>query len=189
MTHPLPPRDNAFQRPFDTDPLPDLGREVIIEATQAERVALAAQLDIPAIAKLTASFRVRPIAKDGVRVTGEVRGEVTQTCVVSLDPIEETVVEAVDLKFLPPAAIEPVKLSRGDDQEGEGVDLDPDAEDPPEPLIDDRIDLGVIAAEFLALGLNPYPRKPGIAFTPPEPEEPLPSPFAALAKLKEQGEG
>jgi uncharacterized metal-binding protein YceD (DUF177 family) len=188
MTHPSPPRDDAFQRPFETDPLPDLGREITIEATEAERAALAAQLDIPAIARLTATFRVRPIAKDGVRVIGEVRGEVTQTCVVSLDPVEETVVEAVDLKFLPPAAIEPMKLTKGDD-DGEGFDLDPDAEDPPEPLIDNRIDLGVIAAEFLALGLDPYPRKPGVAFAPPEPDEALPSPFAALARLKDRGEG
>ena len=184
MTHPLPPRDDAFQRPFETDPLPDLGREVTIEATEAERDALATQLGIPAIKRLTATFRVRPIAKDGVRVTGEVRGEVTQTCVVSLEPVDEAVVEPVDLKFLPPSAIEPEKLIRAEDEDREGIELDPNAEDPPEPLIDNLIDLGVIAAEFLALGLDPYPRKPGVTFVSPEPEEPLPSPFAALAKLK-----
>ncbi len=36
-------------------------------------------------------------------------------------------------------------------------------EDPPDPIIDGKIDLGALAAEFFALGLDPYPRKPGVA--------------------------
>ena len=48
-------------------------------------------------------------------------------------------------------------------------------------MIDGRIDLGALAAEFFALGLDPYPRKPGAEFVaPPEPAPPD-SPFAALA--------
>jgi len=46
-----------------------------------------------------------------------------------------------------------------------------------------------VAAEFLALALDPYPRKPGVEFESPQPEaEPdeKASPFAALAKLKEK---
>ena len=30
-----------------------------------------------------------------------------------------------------------------------------------EPLIDGKVDLGALATEFLILGLDPYPRKPG----------------------------
>ena len=43
-----------------------------------------------------------------------------------------------------------------------------DAEDAdiPDPLVGGRIDFGALTAEFLALGLDPYPRKPGIAFEP-----------------------
>ncbi len=58
--------------------------------------------------------------------------------------------------------------------------------DPPEPIVNGFIDLGQLAAEFLVLGLDPYPRKPGAEFIPPElvvdPEE---HPFAALKALKE----
>ena len=39
-------------------------------------------------------------------------------------------------------------------------------------------------ASLLILGLDPYPRKPGAVFESPEGDEPDPSPFAALAKLK-----
>ena len=40
------------------------------------------------------------------------------------------------------------------------------AEDPPEPIVNGAIDLGALAAEFLMLGLDPYPRKPGAVFEP-----------------------
>jgi hypothetical protein len=38
--------------------------------------------------------------------------------------------------------------------------------------------------EFLILGLDPYPRKPGVVFQPPHDDKPDPGPFAGLAKLK-----
>ena len=47
------------------------------------------------------------------------------------------------------------------------------------------IDIGEVAAEFLALALDPYPRKPGVEFAPPEEEAPTGSAFGALARLKD----
>jgi hypothetical protein len=61
-----------------------------------------------------------------------------------------------------------------------------DDEDPPEPLPDGFIDLGALAVEFLALALDPFPRKPGAAFDSADSDE-TPSPFAALAALKQGG--
>jgi hypothetical protein len=54
----------------------------------------------------------------------------------------------------------------------------------PEPLVGGKVDLGAIATEFLILGLDPYPRKPGAVFDPPPEDRASDSPFAALAKLK-----
>ena len=53
----------------------------------------------------------------------------------------------------------------------------------PEPLIGGVVDLGALATEFLLLGLDPYPRKPGAVFEPPRDLKPDAGPFAALAKL------
>ena len=39
--------------------------------------------------------------------------------------------------------------------------------DAPDPIVDGKIDLGALAAEFMVLGLDPYPRKPGAEFVPP----------------------
>jgi hypothetical protein len=46
-----------------------------------------------------------------------------------------------------------------------------------------------VVAEFLVLGIDPYPRKPGEVFTPPEPagDAKRDNPFAALEKLKKKG--
>ena len=55
-----------------------------------------------------------------------------------------------------------------------------------DPVVDGKIDLGALAAEYFALGLDLYPRKPGVAFTPPEPQEGADSPFAALDELKKK---
>ena len=75
--------------------------------------------------------------------------------------------------------------------------IDPDEDDEIEPL-GDRIDLGLVAIEALALALPPYPRKPGATLGPATAaargaaplEESALKPFAALAALRgKMGEG
>ena len=59
-----------------------------------------------------------------------------------------------------------------------------ETDDPPEAIRDGVIDLGAVATEFLLLGLDPYPRKPGAVFDAPPAGDPKSHPFAALAALK-----
>jgi hypothetical protein len=158
------------------DALPQEGRIVTIEASPAEREALASLYKLPAIAALTATLRLDPAGRGGARVIGAVHGEFTQICVVSLEPFPGTVDEVVDMRFAPQeeedstrrAAREALTLSLAD-------------EDDPDPVIGGKIDLGALTAEFFALGLDPYPRKPGVEFAAPAESTPSDSPFAALA--------
>jgi hypothetical protein len=62
-------------------------------------------------------------------------------------------------------------------------------EDPPESLSDGKVDLGAIAVEFLLLGIDPYPRKPGAEFSPLKSEDGNAKPFAALEALKKRLSG
>ena len=55
----------------------------------------------------------------------------------------------------------------------------------PDPIVGGRIDFGALTAEFLALGLDPYPRKPGVSFEAVQAGED-PRPFDALRKLQER---
>jgi hypothetical protein len=59
-------------------------------------------------------------------------------------------------------------------------------EDPPEPLVDGKLDLAPVIAEFLTLSVDPYPRRPGAVFSPPGEDAAgtESSAFEALANLK-----
>jgi uncharacterized metal-binding protein YceD (DUF177 family) len=162
----------AFSRPLDIRRLPAGGDVTDILATAGECAALAGQLKLPDLADLKARLAVTPTT-DGVAVSGEVSARVTQVCVVSLDPFETEVSEVIDIRFAREgsAALRPPR---------EG---DPEAE-LPDLLEGDHIDLGVIAAEFLALGLDPWPRKPGATLPEHETGDVALNPFAVLSGLK-----
>ena len=172
--------ERPFSRLVRVDALPREGQTVTIEATSAERQALASFFKLPAIAALTATLRLEPWDHGGARVSGAVRGALTQVCVVSLEPFPATVDEAVDVRFAPRAA------SNSKPTAGKET-FSLDDEDEPDPVIEGKIDLGALAAEFFALGLDPYPRKPGATFEPSTKSEPADSPFAALAKRAKRG--
>jgi uncharacterized metal-binding protein YceD (DUF177 family) len=168
-----------FSRPIKVDALRAAGLTQTIAANEGERAALAKLSGLPAIASLTATFAIERNRRGGVRVTGDVRAELTQVCVVSLEPFAATLDEPVDVRFAPIADAAPRR-----DGEAAEETVDFGGEDPPDPIIDGKIDLGALAAEFFALGLDPYPRKPGVAVDLPAAEVDDDSPFAELGKLK-----
>ena len=178
MTEAMP-----FSRVVRVDALPREGQIVTIEATPAEREALGSFYKLPAIAALTATLHLEPWGRGGARVTGAVHGELTQVCIVSLEPFPATVDEDVDVRFAPQPSADPKSPAAKETQTFSLAD-----EDEPDPVIDGKIDLGALTAEFFALGLDPYPRKPGAVLDEePTNSEPTDSPFAALAQLDKPG--
>jgi hypothetical protein len=174
--------ETLFSRLLRVDGLPRDGQVVTIEASPAERGALASFYKLPAIAALTATLRIDPWGRGGARVTGAVHGELTQLCIVSAEPFPGTVDEDVDVRFAPQRA--PDSRSPGA-KETETFSVD--EEDEPDPVVDGKIDLGALAAEFFALGLDPYPRKPGARFEEDAKSESADSPFSALAPQDKEG--
>jgi uncharacterized metal-binding protein YceD (DUF177 family) len=175
--------EGLFSRLVRVDHLPREGQVVTIEATPAEREELASFYKLPDIAALTATLRLEPWGRGGARVTGAVHGELTQLCIVSVEPFPATVDEDVDVRFAPPKAAD-----RKASAEQEALTLSLADEDEPDPVIDGKIDLGVLAAEFFALGLDPYPRKPGAVLDEERANsEPIDSPFAGLAQRDKPG--
>jgi uncharacterized metal-binding protein YceD (DUF177 family) len=148
--------------------IPEDGRRFELAADEATRAHIAQLAGLRSLPRLQATFDLARQDSTGLRVDGEVSATVGQNCVVTLDPVDNEVKEKINLVFAPPRA----HASGGDDDPGE-----------PEPLVGDMIDLGALATEFLILGIDPYPRKPGAAFEPPVVEESS-HPFAALAALK-----
>ena len=128
----------------------------------------------------SASLDVVPKSGGRVQVTGHVRARIGQTCVVTLDPIENEIDEPIDLIFAPPEQIPDLS-----DLVDEAAESDTEIPDPPEPIINGVIDLGRIATDALFLAVDPYPRRPDAVFQPPvEAADPDDHPFAALKALR-----
>jgi uncharacterized metal-binding protein YceD (DUF177 family) len=162
MSDPAP----EFSRRVTLDQIGGVPSEREIAATEAECAALAARFDLPALRSLQVRFRLR--RDDGARVVaeGRLRAALVRTCVVSLEPFEVAVDETFRVAFVP----------EGDESEV----FDPQADDEI-PYAGGAIDLGEAAAEQLALTLDPYPHKPGVAL-PEDATSGRESPFAVLAR-------
>jgi hypothetical protein len=160
--------------------IPEIGlsRELVADQTTRETMARIASLR--EIFSARATFDVKPESGGKVHVTGKLNARIGQTCVVTLDPIENEIEEVIDLTFAPSDQI--VERADRDDQEGEsGIE----AEDQLEPIESGVIDLGRLATDVLYLAIDPYPRKPGAVFEPHiTADDPKDHPFAALKALK-----
>jgi uncharacterized metal-binding protein YceD (DUF177 family) len=168
----------AWHVPLVVDDVPETGRRLDLVANDKVRAAVARMVGLRDLPRLQASFDVTRQGS-GLRVQGRVAATVGQTCVVTLEPLSNEIDEVIDLVFAPQSAVK----HDGNGAGAEGRDV-AESWNAPEPLIGGTVDLGALATEFLILGLDPYPRKPGAAFQPPSDGPSDEGPFAALAKLK-----
>jgi uncharacterized metal-binding protein YceD (DUF177 family) len=163
----------SWTHPVVVADLPPEGAEFALKPDEGVRAELARHAGVQAVSALAARFRVTPDGRGGASVEGDLTATVRQACVVTLELFDNRIEERIAARFAPEAALVP------------GTALD---EDPPDPIVDGMLDLGALVAEFLALSIDPYPRKPGAVFTPPsEPNNETDSPFAVLGKLKNTG--
>ncbi|GGH17513.1 phosphodiesterase [Alsobacter metallidurans] len=173
----LPPGPPPLlSRPFDVNTIKAGGSDVVVVATEAERAALAQEYKLVGVDRLEGRFKVSGRGRT-VSMKGLVTGDIRQTCVVTLEEFPSAVSEEVDLKYSEDVP-EPRAQEGDEERSSEMIDA-------PDPIINGKIDLGALTAEFLALGLDPYPRKPGVeTFAHEEDVGPAASPFAALAAAK-----
>jgi uncharacterized metal-binding protein YceD (DUF177 family) len=168
-------RERPWSFPVTIDEIPETGRHFDLEADERARAAIAALAGVAGVPLLRAGFDVARHGSGGLEVSGTVTAQVDQICVVTLEPTRSTIEEPVALTFAPPPHGEVGRVE---------VPIDGDG---PEPLVNGTVDLGGIAAEFLVLAIDPYPRRPGAVFEAPAvPDDPSAHPFAALAALKGQ---
>ncbi len=188
-TTPLTP--GPLRRMVDVASVGPEGSSVTIEASDTERRALAAANTLVEVVSFVARLRLLREGRTGIAVTGEVDAVVRQTCVVTLEAFETALTEPVAIHFLPERELDALQDQLGGDASAapglaaharaDDGDEEPDL---PDPIVNGRIDVGAVAAEFFTLGLDPYPRKPGASFAAPA-EEAKVSPFAALARLRD----
>lgn len=157
------------------------------EADSRELVELAKVWKVVSVEALSADLQINRWKRDGIRVKGKVCARLTQECVVTLDPIETRIEEEFEQIFVPEGS----KLARVVTGSAAEMVLDPDGPDLPETFAGDTLDVGPIISEFVALAIDPYPRKPGAEFADhieldDEQAAKRPSPFAALKDWKSE---
>lgn len=170
---------DPWRVPVTVAHIPDTGLHRDFEADRAVREAIAEAGGLREVLLARASLDVTPKSGGRIHVTGRVRARIGQTCVVTLDPIENEIDEPIDLVFAPPQQI--ADLS---DLVDEAAESETEIPDPPEPINNGMIDLGRLATDALFLAVDPYPRRPDAVFEPPvESADPNDHPFAALKAL------
>ena len=167
----------ALNWSYRTAEIPEAGLRQTRAATEAECAQAAAALDVVSCEHIEAEFNIRAIGKGHYRLAGKVAARLTQSCVVTLDPIAQKAEGTFDVEFWPSA-----ELPQSGAEEVEALSA---AEI--EPIEHGRIDVGRIAYETLSAVIDPYPRQAGAEFAPDAggPSAGESGPFAALKKLKD----
>lgn len=170
-----------FSRPFNAERLNDSTRDEKIVANEGERAALAKRLDIPGIISLSAAITLGRVPDDPrlVDVRGTITARVIQSCVVTLEPVEQDVIEEFDTLFASEGFVQRWLKDNPHDEY-----------DAPEALDGSWLDMGELVTQYLILGLDPYPRCEGVEIPLKnlgvelgEPVEEKQTPFAILKKL------
>lgn len=185
-----------MSRPFALETLGDKQVHQRIEANAGERAALAERFSILGIDSLAAEIKLRRVrAGRAVRVEGRIRAALTQACVVSLQPVAQTMDAEFTVVFVPAEDLKPLPVDEDGAIDIDALDPDEELED---QLPDGPLDLGELVAQEFAVALDPYPRAPDASYRanwgdePPAPEANAPPegkirPFADLkARLKKE---
>jgi len=143
------PPEPEFSRPVEIEQVGAEGVDLEIAAEPEERHALARRFGLLDIGHVTATVRVKPISRRLFRVEGSFEAEVVQICVITLEPFPARLVQSFSASFGEGGPGLPALLT--------GLEED----ERPELIDGGVIDIGETVAQYVALALDPYPRKPG----------------------------
>ena len=150
-------------------------RNVTLSADAATRARIARLLDLTTLDRFEGQVEASPWL-DGAEVRGRWTADLRRVCSVSAEPFDSRLTGDFTVRAVPAGS----DAAPAPDAE---ISLDPDAEEPPDVMEGETLDLAAYLVEHLALDLDPFPRAPGAEWVAPE-TPPEPSPFAKLAALK-----
>lgn len=171
--------------------MPSKGLNIKLEPDDGVCAELATQCDVLSISEFSAQLNVKSWHKDGVRVSGQLNATLTQSCIITLEPVPAQIDAQIDAVFVPSTS----KLAKPKiNAETRELIVEAEGDDVPELFELPNLDVGAVAAEFFALELNPYPKSPNadeIAAALAEQDEKTKSdaaenPFAALTKIRDK---
>lgn len=168
-------KNTAFTRRVALDSITKTQpRRETFSASAAQCAALAERFDLQKLSNFEVDMTLtRERGGRVVHVEGALEADVVQSCVVTLEPVPSHVKTQFEVFF-----------SEDDPGQPEDETILPGDRDWPEKLEDDAIDVAEIAAQFLSLELDPYPRLPGAGLDNGKgTETETQNPFAVLKDL------
>jgi uncharacterized metal-binding protein YceD (DUF177 family) len=169
--------DAPFEKFVELTNLSEAGMDILLAPSEAERSQIADWSDVSAIPFFEAKVTLKRLSPSRFSYVAELRAEVIQPCSVTLEPVTQRIEERFSREL---------HLTHATRHRPELVELAPGAgeDEAPEEIESSRYNVAGPVLEELSLAIDPYPRAPGVAYEAPAEDKP-PSPFAALAKLKE----
>ncbi len=143
------------------------GLKLTISPDKTARERLLKRLGILGIEDLKADLSLKREQGNMVlHITGHIKAQLLQKCVVTLETLQTAVDEDFEAWFADPA--QAVRLAKAKQEKlaktggGEVPVLD-ESEDP-EAIVDGKIDLGELVTQHLSLSIEPYPHAEGVHY-------------------------
>ncbi|MFA5591967.1 MAG: hypothetical protein WC989_01455 [Micavibrio sp.] len=181
--------------PVAVDELESGPRTYHFEADERERIDLARRYGVPSIERAEATVTLQPVGGGTIQAMGTVVADVTQSCVITLEPISSRIEEAFEGWFGDKSKAVSFARARNEREARKGYvecEILEESVDP-EPVIGGKVDIGELAAQYLSLALDSYPHLPGAeaAYAAHKPGDEAgaslrKSPFEALKDWKEK---
>ena len=134
--------------------LPSPSETIKLPTHDEELISAAKACDVTAFENLEAVFRFKRWRKHGITVYGKFSAKLVQECIATLEPVSTRIEEQFERQFLPEHSSD---YKSPEIIDGEII-LDPEAEDSPDILENDTINLWDVLIEELILVINPFPR-------------------------------
>ena len=160
----------------DVRRIPSAGSRISLVADDEARAGLAQSYDVVSVEAFRIDGMIRSLGPGRFHLSARIRAEITQECVVTLEPVQTSIDEAVDQEFAQESNAPSHMQARrrpdaaGDDDD-DGIEVDPDA---PEPFRGIQCDVTPFLLECFSLAIPDYPRKRGASVAEDamsEPEE------------------
>lgn len=156
----IPPEWSHWVDVRDTSDFP---KTLEIAPDDAARARLVTRLNILALDDCQVRVKLSTSAGHMIHVEGEIEAQLRQNCVVTMEPVNSQLQESFEAWYADPEQVVSLAKARHDLKIKKGYGEMPvlDEKDDPEEVVDGRIDLGELVAQYLSLFIDPYPHAQG----------------------------
>jgi hypothetical protein len=181
MTANSQPQSLPLAHSYNLARLGNAGDRVVLAANETERAAIARWSGIVSLEAFEARVDISKLAPNRFGLSFHLTANVTQSCVVTLEPVRSR----LDRRFSRELHFNgPLRHKQVSEEPGPDLVLESE-EEGPEEIESLHYDLAGPALEEFVLSLEPYPRCPGVEFSPRTDAQERPeNPFAVLKTLK-----